>query len=159
MARFEPKDESELNPLLPKGVYDFEVIKAEDKQTKRTGADMIALTLRVWGPTGGTVLVNDWLVFMENCLYKVLHFCEATGKREQHDTGNLMAEDCMGATGQVKLDIQKSDEFGEQNTVKDYVMAKKESTPSGLTRKVDNSAPYPDPNLEPAAQQDDGIPF
>lgn len=160
--RFTPKSEDELNPLIPAGVYDAEVVKAEEKQSK-AGNDMIALTLRVYLADGNTALVNDWL--MEKVQYKLLNFCNATGLRAVYDSGELQADHCLGKSLKVKLTIKTDEVHGEQNSVKDYVCEKPKPASSGVIpgapRAKPGAAPYADPNAVgvAAGPTDDEIPF
>ena len=55
------QDELDKNDLLTEGVYDFEVITAIDKESK-SGNEMIALSLRVFGSSGETHFVNDYKI-------------------------------------------------------------------------------------------------
>lgn len=115
--RFTPKNEDELNPLIPAGVYDAEVVKAEEKESKK-GNPMIAITLRVFMPNGDTVLLNDWL--MEAMLEKLLQFCNAAGLRAIYDQGELRDDDCVGKSVRVNVKIKTDEVHGEQNQVKGY---------------------------------------
>lgn len=162
--RFTPKSEDELNPLIPAGVYDVEVLKAEEKLSK-AGNEMIALTLRIYLADGNTALVNDWL--MEKVQYKLLNFCNATGLRSVYDSGELQADHCVGKSVKVKLAIKTDEVHGDQNAVKDYVCEKKPKPAAsgvipGAPRAKPGSAPYADPNavgVAAGAEEDDSIPF
>lgn len=126
--RFTPKNDDELNPILPEGIYGFEISKGEDKVSKikedgSGGNEMIELLIRVFKPDGSFILVNDYL--MEAILYKVSHAARACGLYEKYESGSLHGEDFVGKTGELKLGIQKaSGNFPEKNTVKDYVVPK-----------------------------------
>lgn len=131
--RFEPKTEQELEEdgLLPKGTYDFEVIRAEDKQSKK-GNDMIALGLKVFAPTGGTPFVNDYL--LEAMAHKLHGFCEEVGLSDKYESGSLAASDCMGRSGKVRIDIEKGKgDYPSKNVVKGYGGDKSTATPEDET--------------------------
>lgn len=125
--RFEPKTRQQIEDeekkrleesLLPKGTYDFEVFRAEDKVSSK-GNDMIALGLRIFAPDGSTPFVNDWI--LEAFAHKLRHFCETTGLIALYDAGGLCAADCLRASGKVQLDIEKAKgNYGPKNVVKDY---------------------------------------
>lgn len=118
--KFTPDSEEKLNEerLLPEGTYDFEVYKALDAVSKK-GNEMIRLTLRVFNRDGRTVLVDDYL--MEAVKFKLIHFCKATGLYPRYESGELVAEDCVGRAGEVVLRIEKQDGYEPKNSVKDYV--------------------------------------
>jgi hypothetical protein len=108
----------ELENLLPKGTYDFEVFRAEDKISK-SGNEMIALGLKVFADDGKTPFVNDFL--LERMAFKLLHFCEVTGLTEKYESGNLTASDCVGCSGRVQIDIEPAKgAYAAKNSVRDY---------------------------------------
>lgn len=121
--RITPKSQEEidLEGLLEKGVYDFEVLKAEDKVSKK-GNEMIHVKLKVFHEDGFQ-FVDDWL--MEAMSYKLRHFCETANLLDRYESGELAAEDCIGRSGRVKIDIEPAGEYPAKNVVKDYGEAKK----------------------------------
>lgn len=123
---FKPKTEKEIadENLLPKGEYDFEVVAAEDKVSKK-GAEMIQLNVRVFNGESGAYFVRDFL--LEQFSFKLRHFCEATGLIEKYEDGSLEALDCEGRVGRLKLVIKvdKSGQYPPQNNVADYIVPKK----------------------------------
>lgn len=121
--RFTPKSEEEMNPLLPPGDYDAEVIKAEETVSSK-GNDMIKLTLCLYDTDGAKVFITDYL--LEAMLKKLKHFCDSAGLAEVYARGELTAEACRGATVIVKIK-QKIDETGQyppKNEVDDYLTKK-----------------------------------
>src|SRR6476620_9427476 len=99
--KFTPKSEKELaeDALIPDGVYPFEVINALDTQSKTSGADMIAVQLRVFGPDGREPVIKDYL--LESYLRKIFNFAKVTGLLPKYHAGSLCAEDCLAKTGYV----------------------------------------------------------
>jgi hypothetical protein len=146
--KFAPKSKEQLaeEGLLPKGNYPFEVVGADDTKSKNTGADMIALNLRVFGPDGRSVFVKDWL--LEAMGAKLRQFCDHVGVIDQYEAGTLCAADCEGKTGYVTLKIKKSDDFDPQNSVASYGQPK---------QKAEASAPAPKGESTDTASDD--IPF
>ena len=126
--KFVPKSEEDLKraSLLPPGVYDFEVTKAEDAISKK-GSEMIALTLRVFGDSGERT-IRDWL--MPSMGFKLKHFADTTGLTGAYDAGTLCAEDCKGRSGRVILVIKDSEQYGPQSNVKDYEKQKAAAEPA-----------------------------
>lgn len=146
-----PKTEKEIAEanLLKIGIYDAEVIKAEDTMSK-AGNDMIALTLRVFGEDVA-VLVNDFL--LDAIAYKVRHAAEAMGLLSDYETGHLTASDMMGKTVRVRIAIQKdkNGQYPDRNGVADYVVdksARSASVPHAASRRE-----------EPPPPDDADIPF
>jgi hypothetical protein len=120
--QFEPKTEKQLQEevLLPKGIYPFDVQRAEAKRSK-AGNDMIALELRVYTPDGKERMIRDWL--MAQMGFKLFHFCAYTGLSQKYDAGTLQSHDCEGKSGFVEIVVKddKSGQYGPSNSVKDYV--------------------------------------
>ena len=133
--RFTPKSQEEIDAenLLPKGEYDFEIIKAEDKVSK-SGNEMIEINMKVFKPDGGFQFVRDYL--MEKMAFKLRHFCESIGQLEEYNAGQLQASNLVGACGVVKIDIEPaSNGYAAKNTAKDYAVrggSKREQTPVDL---------------------------
>jgi len=63
--------------------------------------------------------VFDYLVFSENVLYKVKHFCASAGR--DFDKGSLSADECVEKNVRVKLKVDSQDGFPDKNAVADYV--------------------------------------
>jgi hypothetical protein len=118
--KFKAKSENELaeENLLPAGVYPFEVITAEDKQSK-AGNDMIALNMRIYSADGRPFFVKDWL--MEAMGFKLRHFCEEVGILDKYEAETLTGTDCEGRQGYLVLKQEPAKgDFGPKNSVKDY---------------------------------------
>lgn len=148
--KFIPRSEEDLKreSLLGAGVYDFEIIEAKDTVSKK-GNDMIALRLRVFSNDQGERVVRDWL--MPSMGFKLRHFAETTGLIGAYDAGTLSAEDCQGRSGRVSLVIKEDDQYGPQNSVKDYEKAKAAAEPT--------ETPVAPPRKPAPAVDDSGIPF
>lgn len=126
--RFTPKTDKEIEEerLLPEGEYSFEVTQAVQYRSK-AGNDMMKVMMKVFKPDGKHILITDYLG--EMMLYKLKHFFDATGLQELYEAGEVHTndlgeyEDLHGATGELKLGIQKSDDYPDRNNVKDYIPA------------------------------------
>ena len=124
------RDELARESLTPPGEYDFEIMRAEET-TSKAGNAMIKLKLRVF-VENGEIHVYDYLVAggME---YKLANFCDAIGRSEDYDAGNINADSLEGCGGKLKLVIeeaQKDPDTGEvkwpaKNAVKTYIAGKK----------------------------------
>ena len=147
-----PKTEKEIAEanLLKIGIYDAEVIKAEDTMSK-AGNDMIALTLRVYSDDA-SVLVNDYL--LDALAYKVRHAAEAMGLLTDYESGTLLAGSMIGKPVRVRLSIQadKTGQYPDRNGVADYVVDKG-ARPAATSHAADRR-PVPPPH-----DLDDEVPF
>lgn len=126
--KFTPKTEKELaeQGMIPDGVYPFEVTKAQDTRSKSSGAEMIAIQLRIFAPDNREVYLNDYL--LESYMRKIFNFAKATGLSASYHAGSLCALDCLGKQGFAKIGAEKGKEktpggecYPDKNTVKDYV--------------------------------------
>ncbi len=146
------EEERELSLLLPKGVYDFECFRAEDKLSKSNN-EMIAVGLKVYGNDGRTPFVNDWL--LEKMAFKLRHFCETTELMAVYERGDLKAEHCLRASGRVQIDIEPAkDGYPAKNKVVDYGEPEKSDT---AQKKAE--AKWVDEPSSGGGGDPDGIPF
>ncbi len=153
--KFTPKSKEELAQagLLPDGIYDFEVLVAEDTISK-SGNDMLKLKLKVWGNDSREVIVFDYL--LEAMAFKLRHFAEETGLIAKYESGELHDYDCVGRSGKVNLIVQASqvgsngNSYPPKNAVKDYV-----SNPNKVTNN--GSLPHSKPVVDNSLDAD--IPF
>jgi hypothetical protein len=156
--RFQAKTEEEIaaENLFPAGEYDFEVLTGEDAVSKSSGAEMIKLNVRVYGPDGGFRLVDDYL--LEKMAYKLRHFCGATGLMDAYESGNLTGAMCSGRSGRLKLEVQpeRTDKntgktYAPKNSIKDYIVG------DGTTRPA--VPPVRSGTSKAALEEEDDIPF
>lgn len=149
--KFAPKSEEEVSNLIPKGEHAFEVLEADERQSKK-GNDMIALKL---GISYGDSLrgVFDYLVDIDSMAYKTRHFADTVGMLAEYEKGTLNGADLIGLTGFCKLDIEPAnDQFGPKNVVKDYVKrVGSTAAPAAFAPKAANGAARD--------KMDDEIPF
>ncbi len=119
--QFQSKTDEQIQreSLIPPGEYDFQIAKAEDKKSKTSGADMIAMELSVYVGDKERVC-RDWL--MESMAFKLRHFCYSVGLGAKYEAGTFTAADCEGRGGKVKIIVKDSPEYGPQNSVKDYIV-------------------------------------
>lgn len=150
--RFSPMSDEEIKKEdakrlpLPPGVYDCEVIKAEDAISK-AGNDMIAVTLHVYGEDGSPRTVRDWL--LSAAAGKLKRAAGTFGLASSYDAGTLDASDFRGRPGKVKVRIE-SDETGrfpDKNVVSDYVVPDGAATDRPAPRKrvpagIDDEIPF-----------------
>jgi hypothetical protein len=140
--RFVPKTAQEIESanLLDPGLYDFEVMEAEDKVSK-AGNDMVALGLRIEDHEGRGHKILDWLVSTDGGAYKVRHFAESVGLLAEYEKGDMPAGYMIGKTGRCKITIKAATaEFGAKNAVADYVGGAVE--PPKSAQLVDDEIPF-----------------
>lgn len=146
--KFTPKSEAQLieENLIPEGTYDYEVIQAEERQSK-AGNDMIQLTLKIFDQNGKERRVYDYL--LEAMQFKLIHFCESAGLTDIYETGQLTSAHCEGRSGKAIVKIEPARNGGQaKNGIQDYVVDE-DATPS-----------LPVPHLAPKVDfADDDIPF
>lgn len=127
---FKPKTEEELSAegLLPPGIYSFEVVKGEDKNSS-AGNPMIVLDIKVFDSSGEAFYLKDYL--LEKFAFKLRHFCSVTNLMDNYQQGTLSGKDCEGRTGHAKIAIEKGkpkdkanpdgEKYPDRNSIKDYV--------------------------------------
>lgn len=98
--------EEQTSMLVEEGVYEFEVIKSERKNSK-AGNPMAALTLKIWDKSGKTSNVFDFLVFSSVALNikKIKRFCDSVGLTEAYLTGQI-PDELEHLCGKVQLGIE-----------------------------------------------------
>tara|TARA_Y100000814_G_scaffold64872_1_gene40286 strand:- start:76 stop:498 length:423 start_codon:yes stop_codon:yes gene_type:complete len=120
---FKPLTEAELAEaaVLPAGEYDFEVIESVETLSKN-GNNMLALKIKVFHD-GSSRIIRDWLVESDHaaCITKLRHYCVSVGALDAYESGSLAKFPGKGAAGKVKIKIERSEEYGTQNRVSDYV--------------------------------------
>ncbi len=124
---FEPKAEDELIDMLEVGEGNFEVFEATRKESKRTGAPMIEIKLKVWDKNGTQGIIYDYLMLTSEkfSLRKIRHFCFSCGLDEAYNSGKLNASDCVGRQGNLLIGFQKdkSGNYPDKNVANDYIQS------------------------------------
>ena len=141
--RFEPKTAQEIDEagLLEAGIYDFEVMEAEEK-TSSKGNDMVALGLRIENNEGRGFKILDWLVATDGGAYKVRHFAESVGLLAEYEKGDMPAGIMIGKTGRAKIAVKPAEgQYRAKNTVADYVAGGAEAAPRSR-ELVDDEIPF-----------------
>lgn len=154
--KFEPKTDQELakieeENLMPAGVYDFEVVGAEDAFSTK-GNEMSKVTLQIEDGEGRQRRVIDYLVSTDAMAYKIKQFAEGVGMLAQYQKGEFSTDDMRGRTGRCKIVVAPAKgEYRAKNTVAGYLKI-------GAAPGNGASPPMGDPR--PAAPPfDDDIPF
>jgi len=122
-VEFKPRTEKEIaeSRLMPKGVYDFEILEALEKLSKASGKPMIELKLRVSKPDGPGRVLTDYLVAARDG--KLRHAAEACGLLDRYNSGSLADADFLRKRGRLKLGIEKdkTHTWPDKNIVIDYI--------------------------------------
>lgn len=131
---FKPRTEQELADmrLWKKGIYDFEIADAFEKESKTKGNPMIELKVKIIGADGATRVIADYL--LEQRGEKLRHAAEACGLLDKYNSGSLTNVDFQHKRGKLKLGIEKdkTHTWPDKNVVLDYVVAPSApSTPTG----------------------------
>lgn len=136
---FKPKTENELTALATVGQYEFQVLEAEDRESK-SGNPMIYLKLGVFNGDAMRWHISDYLVTAMEA--KLRHFADTTGLLARYESGQLAAQDCVGRAGRVKLGIEQDKEgkYPDKNVVKDYVLRPAKPLPGPVAAA---EVPYP----------------
>lgn len=132
-------EELEIVSLLPEGIYDYKVIKSEDK-VSQAGNEYISMQLLIFTNDG-----SNHLVFTNLALIKLLkHFCDVNNMQDLYKSGNVEAFQCMDKSGgRVVIGIEKEKPnpsggvYKAKNIVKDYIADAKGSPSMPLAQKDD----------------------
>lgn len=137
---------------FPAGDYDYTVDAAEDA-TSKAGNEMIRLTLHVYNAEGHKRVLFDYL--LDSAAWKIKQFAASSGLLDRYDSGEIEAYEMVGKSGRLKLKIESSEQYGDQNKVAFYIAAK----PAG-TGYTGRSAPAPVASGKSLASDlSDEIPF
>jgi hypothetical protein len=157
--RFTPKSEEEIAEagLLPKDIYDAEIIEAEETVSK-AGNPMLKINVKVYRPQGGFTLIFDYL--METMAHKLRHCAYACGFGADYENGVLNAHDLIGRSFKVSVSIvqDKAKQYPPKNQINDYVVDESEKQAASAAKLVvsESKLKSGDPDLD---QDGDDIPF
>lgn len=121
--RFEPKSEEELKAekVLPKGEYEVEIVGCQEQVSKKSGLDMLKLTLRVHGPER-VVIANDYIVC--NQQDKLHNLCTSIGIVDKYAAGEVGPLELQGQWAYAKVDVEESEMYDPKNVIKKYLVKK-----------------------------------
>lgn len=121
-------EEDKMRNVLAKGEYPFSIISVEFKRTKDGLNQMLALELIVLDINGREKKIKDWVVFMDDMMWKFKHLCETCGLMDKYANDLVQAKDFLGKNGVVKLsvaDYEKDGDTMKVNKVVDYIKPNK----------------------------------
>ena len=123
--KFTPTNEEAREPgsfaPFPAGEYDYTVDEAVE-QKSRNGNAMTKLTLGVFNKEGQKRVVFEYLV--DTASWKIRQFAASAGLLDRYDTGSIEGYEMVGRTGRLKLRVERSAEYGDQNKVAMFLPAK-----------------------------------
>lgn len=138
---------------FPAGEYDYTVEEAAD-ETSKAGKPMIHITLFVYNAEGHKRVVHDYL--LASAAWKIKQFAASAGLLDRYDSGEIEAYEMVGKTGRLKLKIESSEQYGDQNKVAFYIAAKPAGT--GYTGRP-APAPVASGKSQAGSDLNDEIPF
>ena len=138
--RYDPKDADAH--LLEPGWYESWVQGAHEATSKK-GNQMMVLPFKVAGPSGIHVTINDYFVAENVGLRRFKNFCASVNL--DFDAGEVTADNCEGQKLQIKVDIERSERYGDKNKVVGF-------------RAMEGEARSPVASESPVSADDD-IPF
>lgn len=141
--KFTPKSEEELATLLTPGIWDYEVVKAEDT-TSKSGNQMLHLITKCWDENGKSALVHDYI--LESFDWKIRHFCYSNGLDKKYESGTLNAVDSERRSGKCRGGVEKdkTGQYGDKNRIVDYVMTEEKAAAMGAqqVKDLDDEIPF-----------------
>lgn len=171
LINFTPCSEEEAqklrNPLLEKGIYDFEIISSEYKLTKDGKSYNLVLKLKVYDQAGKPYFIWDYIPINSPTMkWKLRHLCKAIGLIEAYEQSSLYSESLLNKSGRVSVKIRPgNEEFPPKNAIEDYIAGENSDQFSHSTHmNTNNYSPLQKQNSYDAAKNgndfvDDDIPF
>ncbi len=155
----EPEDRSHV--LLPKGSYQFSIVRIDAIENSKNGNPMMPIQIEVEGPNGAIALVYDRLVFTEKTKWKIDQFmksiCSGTlqSGRRMSFTDPKTIKWMLAQKGWVKLGVEMA-----QGKTKDYERNCIEAYLPEAPKMVGAAPSAPSAPAGPAVVDDsDDIPF
>lgn len=142
--KIQPKTEKEIKEmnLVPEGIYDFEIFRAEEKISKNQN-EMIVLGLKLFKDNGAYIMIDDYL--LESGAAKLYGACAACGLLDIYNSGDLAASDFLDKTGKANVSIQadKTGNYPDKNVIKSYVKPSGEkNNPAVNLSDLDDEIPF-----------------
>jgi hypothetical protein len=102
------------------GWHEGRIAEAIEKPSKRSGKDMIELTIIVTDADGNERTFLDWLTDSPLGAIKLRHACEAVGALSRFEAGEIGQADFPGHDVRVKLGVEKKRGYPDRNVIEDY---------------------------------------
>jgi len=158
---FNPTDAGDRGgfSLLPEGLYDIEVVEAEERSSK-SGNQMIALTIEVRHPDGYPSRVWDYLVSTPAAIFKIKQFCDAAGLTSEFAAGTLTQAHCRNRKLKAKIFVESGREgFQDRNAIREYLPTASGGGIATMPEHAMSGADAPHAAEQASAVTDEEIPF
>lgn len=123
MSWYNPEDATET---IPEGEYDAVVKFAEHGVSKSKGRPQCKVGITIYGPR--EIKVYDYL--SPDAVWKIKQFAIAVGEREVFESGNFDPVKYTERNIRVKVKIEESDQYGDQNKIVKYLPSAQGSAPA-----------------------------
>lgn len=142
--------------LLEDGEYDA-VVKVSTQKPSKSGNIMAELILDVFDKQGQAHEVKDWLVFSNNMLWKLKHFCESAGLEKEYQAEQFHPGMAVNQHVRVKIITEIGNEipidklqgkpvgsrYPDRNKIEDYLVAvEKTQTTKALDEFINDEIPF-----------------
>jgi len=118
--RTEAEAHSASRRVMLSGWHEGRIAEAIEKPSKRSGKDMIELTIIVTDADGNERTFLDWLTDSPLGAIKLRHACEAVGALSRFEAGEIGQADFPGHDVRVKLGVEKKRGYPDRNVIEDY---------------------------------------
>ena len=145
---FQPKTSEDIlngNSLIEPGIYDFKVVSAKEKISKK-GKEMIELQIKIIDKKGNERTIFDYL--MAEMPDKLWEFSICTGLMDRYNCGEMHSFNCLQKSGTLNLIIEKGkqnsmgDFYPDRNTVKNYIFDKQKIEFKIKRNPLDDDIPF-----------------
>lgn len=123
--RFEPKTEKELKEenLWPEGTYRFDIVAAEDWQSKQKN-DSIKLTINIYNEQMRLKTIYDYLTGNGYGQLKTLQLAKIGNLVDRYNAGEILPQELTGIQGEAKVYVKKSNnpQYPDNNAIAAYIV-------------------------------------
>lgn len=152
-------NKSDAIGCFPAGVYDATVEAAIETTSKKTGADMLVITFKVYSPNGREQALKDYVVNPTG-LWRLKKLAKALGRMEEFDSGVFREEHYVGGNLKLELEVEEDDQYGDKNRIKAWLPSTTAAAPASATTRTTvsvNDVSKALDGVEP--EKDDDCPF
>ncbi len=113
---------------LVEGEATFTVFGCTEGKSKANDNQQLKLHLLLKQDNGQSGFIYDYLVGVDNAVWKISLFCKACGQEGKYKEGQLTPEQIKGWSGKCMLKMEKNEEYGDKLKIAGYV-AEEEQAP------------------------------
>lgn len=124
--QFQPLSDDEINAQMKRltpGPGQFQIMACKQGISKSSNNPMLTLELKVWDASGIEANILDFITATPGMQYKLKHLLQSIGLAEYYLTGSLDPDVLVGQFGECVIRIEKTEQYGEQPRIKDYVVS------------------------------------